>query len=58
MISLKESILRSTNAGITGVISEKIKDLIEKLNADTRTDNSPPITLDIFRLCPFEKHSI
>ena len=33
MISLKESILSSTNAGITGVISEKIKDLIEKLNA-------------------------
>lgn len=40
MITLYESILSSTNAGITGVISEKIKELIEKLNADTRTDTA------------------
>lgn len=38
MISLKESILSSTKSGIAGVISEKIKELIEKLNAYTRTD--------------------
>ena len=40
MKSLYESILGSTKAGITGIISEKIKDLIEKLNADTRTDTA------------------
>ena len=40
MITLYESILSSTKSGITGVISEKIKDLIEKLNADTRTDTA------------------
>lgn len=40
MKTLYESILSSTKAGITGVISEKIKDLIEKLNADTRTDTA------------------
>ena len=40
MKTLYESILSSTNAGITGVISEKIKELIEKLNADTRTDTA------------------
>lgn len=36
MISLKESILSSTKSGITEIISGKIKDLIEKLNANSK----------------------
>ena len=40
MKTLYESILSSTKSGITGVISDKIKELIEKLNADTRTDTA------------------
>lgn len=40
MKTLYESILSSTKSGITGVISDKIKDLIEKLNAGTRTDTA------------------
>lgn len=40
MKTLYESILSSTKSGITGVISDRIKDLIEKLNVDTRTETA------------------
>lgn len=40
MKTLYETILSSTKSGITEIIGNKVKDLIEKLNADTRTDTA------------------